>query len=695
MGLRDGVPTPFPSDLPFLWNVTPTSEGWGCGYAVNGPFKLDPGRTHVSLDHKDTLRVVDQLGEALGKGLKALDEALDAGVGPACGLPGKEGVATFTASLWKVLSSGIDSEALRRAFLRRLHGPGRGISAWMSARSVVPSGLPAPFRERLTPLNPGMRIEIAMQDLDTSTLCSAIAGINDLARLARGHLVVSSTVAQRLSPLLRTTIGRLQPSDIFGELAENWCYRLTPERLHALRPLAPESVWKLIGNDYSTHQWITNLVAQSVAGEFVPLRELLLPRELDLSDLRLAVRLDADEPRRAAFAPDTHILDPAYIAMPEDIALFQRLRTRLRIDSATMAGWFTDLADHRRPAALRYLLRGSLQPEVLQGLVPSATRPSWLTDHHNVACMVDELNEERWRRQALLSALFSDPGPDDSDDPSPAADFLERLRDWWDDPSHRQVVFERYEIMAWPEWLRKEGIASGLQNDSQDHWLGLLVLGACQGLGRQHEEQHRGFLESAYREGWWEVFKQPNKPLDWMCVLRTWQDRAVDHLEYSRWMSLFPTIYQLSRYLNAYRRLLRTADRREHLSDVTRLLAPRSDSSLSGAGRGNFDAPPAPLNMGLHWILRELVRLKVHRHAPNTFWPACWVPSEQVFRFLAPFGLERPDSSASNSDKARMVFDFLAHRLNTTTPHLHYSFDIPLRHVDATENLQRQFGSDG
>ena len=684
----------FPSDLPFLWNVTPTSEGWGCGYAVNGPFKLDPGRTHVSLDHKDTLRVVDQLGEALGKGLEALDDALDAGVGPACGLPGKEGVATFTASLWKVLSSGIASEdTLRRTFLRRLHGPGRGISAWMSARSVVPSGLPAPFCERLPPLKPGMRIESTMQDLDNSALCSAIAGINDLARLARGHLVVSSTVAQRLSPLLRTPIGRLEPSDIFGELAKNWGYRLTPERLHALRPLAPESVWKLIGTDYSTDQWFTNLVARSVAGEFVPLRYLLLPREPDLNDPGLTDRLDADEPRRAAFAPDAHILDPAYIATPEDVTLFQRLRTRLRIDSATMAGWFTDLADRRRPAALRYLLRGSLQPEVLQGLVPCATRPSWLNDDHNVGRMVDDLNEEHWRCQALLSALFPGPGPDEPEDGQPAADFLERLRDWWDDPTHRQVVIERYEIMAWPEWLREEGIASGLQNDSQDHWLGLLVLGACQGLGGQQEGQHRGFLDSAYREGWWEVFKQPNEPREWMNMLRTWQDRAVDHLEYSRWMSLFPTIYQLSRYLSAYRRLLRTADRREHLYDVTRLLAPRSDSSLTGTGQ-NFDAPPAPLNMGLHWILRELVRLGVLDSAEHLL-PHCWVPSEQVFRFLGPFGLERPDSSASNSDKARMVFDFLASKLNTNTPHLHYAFDIPLRHVDATESLQRDLGSEG
>ena len=136
---------------------------------------------------------------------------------------------------------------------------------------------------------------------------------------------------------------------------------------------------------------------------------------------------------------------------------------------------------------------------------------------------------------------------------------------------------------------------------------------------------------------------------------------------------------------------MRTADRREHLYDLTRLLAPRSDSSLTGTGQ-NLDAPPAPLNMGLHWILRELVRLKVLASAEHLL-PHCWVPSEQVFRFLGRFGLERPDSSASNSDKARMVFDFLARKLNTNTPHLHY--DIPLRHVDATESLQRQFGSEG
>ena len=76
LGLLDGVPTAFGPDVPFLWNVTPTSEKWACGYVVNGPFKLDPGRTHVSLDEDTTLQAVRSLGDELGKGLVELHDVL-------------------------------------------------------------------------------------------------------------------------------------------------------------------------------------------------------------------------------------------------------------------------------------------------------------------------------------------------------------------------------------------------------------------------------------------------------------------------------------------------------------------------------------------------------------------------------------------------------------------------------------------
>jgi hypothetical protein len=308
---------------------------------------------------------------------------------------------------------------------------------------------------------------------------------------------------------------------------------------------------------------------------------------------------------------------------------------------------------------------------------------------------LDALEGERWRSQALLAALFPDrfrdePGPSERP-PLPEAtkrSFFERLDEWWSDANVRRNVIESYEAKAWPNWLRRNGIAAGLQSGSNDHWLGLLVLGACRSLGRAEAGHHRSFLESAHTEGWWDVFKTPDDIAAWMNVLRAWQDRATASLTYPRWMSLFPAIYQLSRYLEKYQRLLMSASRRPaELYRVTCLLAPRVDEALTGAGQ-QFDAPPAPLNMGLHWVLRELVRAGVLNG--SHIFPDCWVPSDRIVQFLQPLGLE--PSAGSNSEKAHAIFEFLASELHTESPNLHRAFDIPLRHIDSSSDLRRRFG---
>ena len=148
--------------------------------------------------------------------------------------------------------------------------------------------------------------------------------------------------------------------------------------------------------------------------------------------------------------------------------------------------------------------------------------------------------------------------------------------------------------------------------------------------------------------------------------------------------------YQLSRYRDVYVRLLESAGRRpESMYQVTRLLAPRVDEVLTGAGT-HFDAPPAPLDMGLHWVLRELVRLEVV--GGEHLFRDCWVPSEQVLRLLGALGLDRPDDGTSNSQKARAIFDFLASKLGTTNPNLHLAFDLPLRHLASNADLRQRFG---
>ena len=694
IGLRDGLPAPFPRDLPFLWNVTPTSESWGCGYAINGPLKLDPGRTHVSLDDPATVKLVDSLGEELGEGLISLHDAILDESGPAGPFPFIFDRTGFVAALWEVLSTGVaGDDELRQDLIHRLHGSGRGLSVWMEARSVVPTGMPVPFPQRLPPLREMTHIEISTGGLENPEFCRAVAGIDELVATIRDRCVVTERVAERLRPFVKRPMTSLRPTDLFAALATRWARRLTPERLHALRALVDDSLWSSVSTRLDGTPWYAQLTARSVSGEYAPLRHLLLPPDAPAGDDR-----DVEEElRRAAFAPDSSVLAPEYIRALEDVTVFRRLRGPYQVGAATLAGWYADLPDSRWSAALRYLLHGELNSQVLEQIVSDHARPGWLADYAAVLEMLSAITDDVWRRESLLAALFPEryepPAEDEPIVPDEVKrDFFSRLEEWWDDPETRREVIASYEARTWPDWLRQQGLAERLKEGSPDHWLALLVVGACQSLGLTRSSQHRVFIENARREGWWEVFKDPECTAEWMGVLRAWQDRATGDLSYARWMSLFPSIYQLTRFLEVYRRLLVSAGRRpEDLYHVTTLLAPRVDQALTGAGQ-KFDAPPAPLDMGVHWILRELVRLQVMPVHGNHVLPDCWVPAEQLITFLRPLGLAPPDPGTRNSQKARAVCEFLAAELGTPYPHLHYSFDIPLRHVAENRNLRVDLG---
>ena len=702
VGLREGIPTAFGPEMPFLWNVAPTSESWGCGYAVNGPFKLDPGRTHVSLDDDATLRAAGGLGDALGKGLIQLHDALVCPTDEVRGLLDHGDGRSFLTALWKVLASGLNNpDELRRGFLLRLHGKGHGLSTWMAERPAVPSGLPAPFPQVLPPLTSGTRIEVADGGLANADFCHALAEIDDedLVGLVQAHCIVSVDVKQLLLPLCNLGDTEedcirpipLSPYDLLGKLAEQWDYCLTPDRLHALRPIARDAAWNFVASNPQGATWRGTLKARAADDSLQPLRNLLLretPKSFDDTDAE-----GKDELLRAAFAPENRILDPAYIEHGKDWKMFQWLRVQHRVDTETMAKWYRDLRENLRPAAIRYLLHGALGSGVLQNLVPNEGRPLWLKEYSVVCQLLEDQGVEPWRCQSLLGALFPDRFPVDPPPrpvhPEPET-FFQRLSEWWDDDAVRSEVIADYEKRAWPSWLRRDGIAESLIADSRDHWLALLVLGACQSLGRTRDEQHRGFIELSHNKGWWDVFKMPGNDAAWMNVLRVWQDQAVHKIEYRLWMSLFPTIYQLSRYQDVYVRLLKSVGRRpDDLGQVIRLLAPRTDEALTGAGT-HFDAPPAPLNMGLHWVLRELVRLEVIEG--EDLYPNCWVPSEQVLSFLRPLGLEQLDGELTNSQKACTISKFLATKLETETPNLHLAFDIPLRHIAENEELRRELG---
>ena len=669
VGIRDGQPTIFPDEIPFLWNVVPTSESWGCGYALNGPFKLDPGRSHVSLDDETTLRAATGLGDTLGISLVDLH---DAGAPP-------DATDGFFSALWRVLANGMNAtDPKRQRFLRELHGDGRGLSGWIRARSVVPTGLPTPFPTTLPQLTPDIRVKVASDDLD-DRWCEALAEVagldEDMATLVRSFDVVSGEVAVLLRPLLRdmgsdsSDIADLTPRQVVAELAQVWDYRLTPDRLCSLRPIGRRCLLR-----YGDRVWAHEVVARSATGEYRPLRQLLLPK--DVEDLVDGVDEDvADELLRSAFAPDCWKLDSAYIENAVDLKVFRWLRERHGADATTMVKWIGNLETAEQSAALQYLIDGSMRHQVLDR-IRLARRPDWLAHYDSVVALLEGSDTESWRRASLLIALFPDhfraePAGEDrpsSDDRATAA-FFNRLADWWADDRERADVIGQHERDCWPSWLREGGLADRLRSDSPDHWLALFILGACQSLGRTKDVQHRDFLELARERDWWEVFLHPDDDHAWMGVLRRWHESAIEHLEYKLWLSLFPTVYQFSRHLDSYRTSFTSADRRPAgVYSAERLRAPRSDPALSGSGT-HFDVPPLPLGgIGLHWVLRELVRCRVL--SASHLFRDCYVPAGRVLGLLGPLGLSIEDSSDA-ADKSKAIYDFLEEngRLDPMNPH--------------------------
>ena len=111
----------------------------------------------------------------------------------------------------------------------------------------------------------------------------------------------------------------VRPCDLLAGLAERWDYRLTPARLHALRPLSQGTS---LGLDLqrSAGRNLARQVSSPISGRWkLPATAKFAAAEKPPDcGIQIDARPGEDELLRAAFAPDDRILDPAYIERSED-----------------------------------------------------------------------------------------------------------------------------------------------------------------------------------------------------------------------------------------------------------------------------------------------------------------------------------------------------------------------------------------
>jgi hypothetical protein len=712
--ITDGRFRALPDSIPSLWCTAPTKEHWNLGVVINGPVAVDPGRSRVAIDRDETERVAERAGRTITARLGALYDALSkhwSAIAGELGLPPQpsdEAIRDFWRSAWEVMAKAWRSvqgaDAARIELVRKLHGGAAGLTGLARRHSTLPTGLPGAF-DVLTRLDQVKYI--AEPELAEPEVLKTITSWAWMDSSFAPGAVVSRRVFDVMKGL-NPDISRAQGLGLV-EVLERWAspggVGVDRERAVELHDVVDWLTLPSMRTDVqeATRKWMASLTFPSRGRYGAPPAKLLLPRlseevEVELRRLGEADRLRKleDEYLRAGFAPSDHVLSTEVASDARAVRFFLTAR-RLQIgDRGELEQWArkAQMPKHQE-AALRYCIRGEFGHALCERFREEPLR--WFRDRNALGSqliagwpMADKVD--------LQNRLFpfNRLDPIEHLDPVVVAPtrvirtFFDRFTEWWDQPAVRAEVTAAYEHRAWPGWLRPN-LAEGIREDSAEHWLALLVLGACRSLGWADAGHHRRFVEEAQSRGWWDVFSRPKDDDAWMDMLRVWQDEAVTKLEYARWVGLFPSIYQLSRYLPKYRRLLRTAARRPaEMYQVRVLLAPRADERLTGAGT-QFDAPPAPLNMGLHWVLRELVRLGDLEPVDHLV-QDCWVPSAKVIEFLRPLGLDIPAGFSSNPDKAQAICEFLAGELGTEHPHLHKAFDVPLRHVAKDASVRKQLG---
>ena len=677
-----------PDFVPALWVTAPTREATAVGFAINGGFDLDAGRGRLAGDTRNldkARRIGEQAGEALGVLLERSHDDWPS-VRAALDLAVDLDALGFWESVWFGLTKG---------WLKHAQDEGKGLvgkaalgalSRLAQRRCGIPNGLTGRLR--------------GFSDLEA--IDYELTGVllwEDVSSVLGGWGRFTSLYARRccsdeIGHILRVA-GLRRPQSIgLSALPELLRSKVDPRDAKVLGRLwcltNGEDEWQR--DDLRTR--LNGLQFRSQAGAWTAARNLLAAHG----------PLAFDEPRRHALAPPEFRLHADYYADGDDdrpaVAFFLACRQRMEASADTLAQWVLEAASaEEQSAAMEYLAEGELGEQVAervrgQSWLPSAINSdltSGMSDEHRDRLCRRLVSRERIERASIDTYEPEPPSPDDDD--ATAAAFFDRLADWWSADGTRKKVLGKHEQDCWPRWVRERGLADGLRQDSDDHWLALLVLGTCQSLGRTKDAQHRDFLERAHDKGWWEVFLRPDDDRAWMNVLRSSQDPAIDRLEYRLWLSLFPTIYQLSRHLDAYRALITSAAQRpEQLYSAKRLLTPRADGSLSGSG-SQFDASPFPSEMGLHWCLRELVRLDIL--TADHLFADCYVPAGRVLDLLRPIGLIVEDN-ADAASKSRAIYNFLSgeDRPESVKAHFGLAFDIPLRYLaeHGNEDIRRQRG---
>lgn len=697
--------SPVPDEVPTFWVSAPTRSDDGCGVAVNGPFRVDVGRTQLACERdgsplRENDHLAQTLGRAVGRGLVQLFDACLtdwSSVRSTLGMLREKSATDFWLSLWDVLTGAGCSK--NRLIESIVWGEGRGLQHMLEARPALPTGLCAPFHN-LTAIDQVRAVVNGVLDADKAVLQLVAEWPEFSERFAPGSLVSHSRCAAAIAKGPRQFLDRLPrvtlESAIRGELHYAGVDSETAKSLGRVVNRETFKAWAAPGG-FAQEAELKAIEAflreqrfQAVNGDWVIARDLLIPK----SESTAADGSTSEEHRRCAFAPADRILHPDYSGPALDFVY--ACRGEMRAPADALAAWLLESEDAaRRRAGLRYLLEGSLAAQVSH-IVRAERDGTWvaeLTRSELSSLGFDE--NEQLRLLALTGAtgqevaqMFLMPlEPVRSVPVKRPQHVLQAIADWWSknaDDELRDYNARIYPGATFP-------IRAGLDGDlDRSGWLRLFLLACTRSMGPFTDEQHRDFVRLCDTHGWIQRLAQIEHDRNgWLACWNQYIDGQINRIRYFHWMKHLLGLSVIARFLPEYVEAFLAVDRMSGDFGLDEVANPRASGAFSGGGP---DAPPLGqiIGVGQCFIMRELTRSGVIRNSAAHRW--CFVPLSLVRQLIARIGGPAWSRTGPLWSFSAEIHAFLKQHLED--PSLTLGFDIPLLLVAERPKLWREIVDD-
>jgi len=265
-------------------------------------------------------------------------------------------------------------------------------------------------------------------------------------------------------------------------------------------------------------------------------------------------------------------------------------------------------------------------------------------------------------------------------------EILSNIYNWWKDNKEEQI--KSYEGKVYPD-----GHFFRLENDLQDikekklAWLNFILLGTLQRIGRTKTGTNRNFINESNKNKWLESLID-DKSWNALRCFDSYFNKSINSLKYHQWIYRICDLRVLSINLEDTIEVILNLGNHEFDQTTTlgEMLNTKTSKHYQGGGIKTYPIKPF-LGIGSHFVIRELMRNNIINN--KCIYQHCYLPVRRVRNIFEVLGC---DFSNNGSNYSIDIHTFLVKKLDEEKATFNKCFDIPFHMIADDRKLQEKFG---